>query len=100
MTTAGVLGAAVLPGYISNRRKTGNVERKTDDIAEKLGEPNGHGTIVDMISDLLHISTTNTNRISELERSDHEKHKILKSLCEEISEIKNMLKSLTEDSHE
>jgi hypothetical protein len=60
ITTVGVLGAAVIPSWISNGRKT-------QKVAETLGEPNGHGTIASMLQEMLSLLQDHSKRITRLE---------------------------------
>jgi hypothetical protein len=60
ITTVGVLGASVLPSWISNGKKTQRV-------ADTLGEPNGHGTIASMLEEMLSLLQDHGRRITRLE---------------------------------
>ena len=62
VTTIGVIGAAVLPGYISTRKKA-------QTINEKIGEPNGHGSIVNMLDEILDLVRDHSNRITRIEQT-------------------------------
>lgn len=58
---------AVLPVYITNRRKTHEVKEKADEIAEKLGEPNGHGSITNILEEILGLVRDQGRRTSRIE---------------------------------
>jgi hypothetical protein len=74
ITTTGVLGAAVLPSYISNRKKTQEVSDKATDVSNKIGEPNGHGSIVGMLEEILGMLRDHGHRIDRLETKVDEFH--------------------------
>ena len=87
VTTIGVLGAAVLPGYMSNRRKTQAAVEKVEQVAEKIGEPNGHGSLVDMITDVLTLATSNNARIDRLEEADRLKNQKLDMILAKLNAL-------------
>jgi hypothetical protein len=65
ISTFGALGAAVLPLYVSNRKKT-------QEVADKIGEPNGYRSIVSMLEEVLDLLRDHSRRITSLEEKVNE----------------------------
>lgn len=84
----------MLPTYMSNRKKTQEVSDKTDNIAEQIGQTNGHGTIADMITKLIEHSAVITERVNRLEVKDAEKKLVLRELKDDVHYIKRLLEQL------
>lgn len=81
---SGVCGvlAASIPAAISGRRRdrrTNKLAERTDEIADRIGDPNGAGNVVQMLSTLLEVSGSlqrgqagQDRRIAALEARQHE----------------------------
>lgn len=64
----------MLPSYISNRKKTQEVSDKATDVLDKIGEPNGHGTVVGLLEEILGMLRDHGHRIDRLERKVNQIH--------------------------
>jgi hypothetical protein len=71
ITAAGLVLAASVPTWLTVRsaRRT---RKRTESIDEKIGEPNGHGNMVEMLTTILNGQAGQDNRIAHLEGGQHQ----------------------------
>lgn len=61
ISTIGALGVAIVPVYITSRKKTNEIDKK-------IGEPNGHGSLSHMTEKILGLVEDLGSRMTRIER--------------------------------
>ncbi len=84
ITASGLGIATVIPLLFQARRQ----HRK---VSERIGEPNGHGSLVVMMTELLSHVRGNTTRIGRLETGLVETRHMIGRLGDDHAEIRTML---------